>query len=333
MGAELTVRGREARTVAAIVGWRLLAVPVILLAVAAMTFGLVAVSPFDPVNTYASVDTVTSDRTRADIATAWGLDASVPEQFARWAGNLARGDLGNARSLGGQPVAGEIVARAVPSMVLLAAALALVLVGGLVFGVLTAAFRGSWFDAAVRGLCYFNTAAPSFWIGLLALFVFAVTLGWLPAGGTADLRGGDLPALDVRYLILPALTLAATQYAWFTMFVRNTMLEVLRDDPVRFAEAQGIGRVAVLLRHALPNALIPFVTLLGTHLAELIGGAVLAETIFGWPGLGSLTVSAALAVDLPLLVAITLAGSLFVILGNLVADLLYRVVDPRVRGA
>jgi len=128
-------------------------------------------------------------------------------------------------------------------------------------------------------------------------------------------------------------TLALTQYAWFTLYVRNTLLEVLCEDHVQFARAQGIGEVAVLLRHALPNALIPFVTLTGTNLAELIGGSVLIESVFGWPGLGLLTRDAALGVDIPLLVAITLLASIFVVLGNLLADVLYRVMDPRVREA
>ena len=209
----------------------------------------------------------------------------------------------------------------------------LVLVGGLVFGVLAAAFRGTFFDWFVRTLCYFNTAAPSFWVGLLALYVFSIELGWLPAGGTSDPRAVEAAGVDLAHLVLPMVILALTQYAWFTLFVRNTLLEVLREDHVQFARAQGIGEVAVLLRHALPNALIPFVTLIGTHLSELIGGTILVEAIFGWPGLGQLTLQAALGEDLPLLVGITLFASVLVVLGNLLADVLYRVMDPRVREA
>ncbi|MBA2323429.1 MAG: ABC transporter permease [Pseudonocardiales bacterium] len=144
-----------------------------------------------------------------------------------------------------------------------------------------AVLRDSWFDWLVRGMCYLNTAAPSFWIGLLLLWLFAVHLGWLPSGGTADYRSVDAPALNPRHLVLPALTLAATQYAWFTLYVRTNVLEVQREDYVRFAEAGGLCRARVLFRHALPNALLTFITLIGTHLSELIGGAVLAEVIFG----------------------------------------------------
>jgi peptide/nickel transport system permease protein len=319
--------------VAGLVLRRLVALPFLLLAVAAMTFAVVAASPYNPISSYTAAGAYVSEETRGQIAATWGFDAPIHEQFLRWLGNLAQGDLGNSRLLGGAPVAGELAERIPASLLLIGAALGVVLVGGLVMGVLAAAFRDSRLDWLIRGLCYFNTAAPSFWIGLLALYVFSVWLGLLPAGGVADYRSLDAPAIDPRHLILPTLTLAATQYAWFTMFVRNTMLEVLNEDYVLFARAQGVRRAALLFRHALPNALIPFVTLLGTHVGELLGGAVLAERIFGWPGVGDLAVRAALSVDLPLLMAITLASSFLVVVGNLVADVLYRVVDPRIREA
>jgi peptide/nickel transport system permease protein len=230
-------------------------------------------------------------------------------------------------------VADEILSRAGPTIVLVGGALCLVLSGGLLFGTLAAAFRGSAFDLAVRGWCHFATAAPSFWIALLALYVFSVELGWLPAGGVADVRAEDAGWLDPRHLVLPMLCLAVTQVSWFTLFVRTTVLEVLRDDHVQFARAQGLGERAVLVSHALRSALIPFVTLVGVHLSELIGGAVLIESVFAWPGLGLLTRDAALGVDLPLLVAITLGASVLVVVGNLLADVLYRALDPRVREA
>jgi peptide/nickel transport system permease protein len=312
---------------------RLALLPVILLAVAALTFVVVEVSPFDPITAYVGAESGVSEQTRQNIAKAWGLDEPVYEQFGHWIANVAHGNLGVSRELGGQPVAPEIVARVSTSAVLVAPALVLVLIGGLVFGVLAAAYRGSVFDWLVRTLCYFNTAAPSFWIGLLALYLFSIELGWLPAGGTSDVRAVARAGVDPAHLVLPVLTLAMTQYAWFTMFVRNTLLEQLREDHVQFARAQGIGEAAVLLRHALPNALIPFVTLIGTSLPELIGGTILVEHIFGWPGLGELTVQAALGSDIPLLLGITLAGSVLVVIGNLLADVLYRVMDPRVREA
>ncbi len=310
---------------------RLVTLPLVLLAVAAMTFGLVAVSPYDPMAAYMAAAGSVSPETAERIARVWGFDAPMHEQFLRWLSNLLQGDLGHSRLLGGQPVGEQLLARLGPSALLVCTALALVLIGGLLAGTAAAAFRDGPFDWLVRSASYISVAAPSFWVGLLLLWVFAVVLGWLPPGGAGDLRGGALPAVSLPHLILPAVTLAGMQFGWFAMYVRNQLLEVLREDYVRFAEAQGITRMAVLLRHALPNALLPFVTLTGAQLSELIGGAVLAETVFGWPGVGSLAVEAARVVDLPLLVAITLAGSVLVVLGNLVADLGYRVVDPRVR--
>jgi peptide/nickel transport system permease protein len=312
---------------------RLAVLPLILLAVATLTFALTEISPFDPVRAYVGAETNIDPDRRLEIEHAYGFDQPIYERFGRWLGHLAQGDLGNSVVAGGQPVAGEIASRASASIVLVGGALLIVLIGGLVFGVLAAAFRGTFFDWLVRTLCYFNTAAPSFWIGLLALYVFSIELGWLPAGGTSDPRAVDAGGVDLSHLLLPMIVLALTQYAWFTLFVRNTLLEVLREDHVQFARAQGIGEVAVLLRYALPNALIPFVTLIGTNLAELIGGTILIESIFGWPGLGLLALDAARSEDIPMIVAITLCASVLVVLGNLLADVLYRVIDPRVREA
>jgi peptide/nickel transport system permease protein len=312
---------------------RLAILPVILLAVATLTFTLIEISPFDPVRAYVGAENHISPQRRAQIAHAYGFDQPIFERFGRWIEHVAQGDLGSSIVAGGQPVANEIASRASATIVLVGGALAIVLAGGLLFGVLAAAFRGSVFDWVVRTLCYFNTAAPSFWVGLLALYVFSIELGWLPAGGTSDPRAVDAGGVDLAHLVLPMMVLALTRYTWFTLFVRNTLLEVLREDHVQFARAQGIGEVAVLLRHALPNALIPFVTLLGTNLSELIGGTILIESIFGWPGLGTLALDAARSEDIPMIVAITLAASVLVVLGNLLADVLYRVIDPRVREA
>ncbi len=317
----------------AVVGRRLLALPLVLFTVALLVFLLAWASPYDPAEAYvqgAVAGDALTPELRAQFERAWGLDDPMPVQFATWLGRLAQGDLGESRYLSGAPVGDALLDRAYPSLVLLGSALAVVLVGALLAGVVAAAFRGSPLDWLIRTSAYAATFVPSFWVALLAVFVFAVQLDWLPAAGASNLRaeGGRV---ELRHLILPMLTLALTQHGWFTLYVRNTLLEVLRDDYVRFAEAQGVGRVAVLFRHALPNALIPFVTLIGTHIPELIGGSILIESVFGWPGLGNLTRQAAIAVDIPLLLAIVLVGAVLVVLGNLTADLLYRVIDPRIR--
>jgi peptide/nickel transport system permease protein len=318
---------------AALVVRRLALLPLILLAVAATTFVLAEVSPFDPVEAYVGAETQLSPERRAEIAAAWGFDQPLPERFGRWIANVVQGDLGNSVVAGGQPVAGEIASRAGSSLALVAGALGLVLIGGVVFGTLAAALRGTAVDWLIRTLSYFSAAAPSFWIGLLALYVFSIELGWLPAGGTSDPRAAAGSGVDLGHLVLPMAVLALTQFAWFTLFVRNTLLEVLREDHVQFARAVGIRETAVLVRHALPTALIPFVTLAGVNLAELVGGTILVESIFGWPGLGLLALDAARGEDIPMIVGITLAASILVVVGNLVSDIAYRVLDPRVREA
>ncbi|MCK9485470.1 MAG: ABC transporter permease [Dehalococcoidia bacterium] len=318
----------------AVVGRRLLALPLILFAVALLVFLLAWASPYDPAEAYvqgaAAGDALTPEL-REQFERAWGLEDPMPVQFLSWLGRLVQGDLGESRYLSGAPVVDALKDRAYPSLVLLGSALGVVLVGALLAGVAAAAFRDSPLDWLIRTSAYAATFVPSFWVALLAVFVFAVQLDWLPAAGASNLRSVDGGRVEFRHLLLPMLTLALTQHGWFTLYVRDTLLEVLRDDYVRFAEAQGVGRVAVLFRHALPNALIPFVTLIGTHIPELIGGSILIESVFGWPGLGNLTRQAAIAVDIPLLLAIVLVGAVLVVLGNLIADLLYRVIDPRIR--
>lgn len=313
---------------------RLLALPVILFIVAFIVFTMAWISPYDPAAAYViggSASDPVGEELRQQYSRAWGLDEPFHTQFLSWFGNLVQGDFGKSRMLAGQPVSDVLIERAYPSMILIGASLVIVLVGALLAGVLAGALRDSPIDWVVRLSSYFASFAPSFWIALLAIFLFSVYLDWLPAAGSADLRNPDAPRVQLSYLILPAITLALAQHGWFTLFVRNTLLEVLREDYVRFAEAQGLSRARVLFRHALPNALIPFVTLIGTHIPELIGGAILIESVFGWPGLGNLTRQAAIAVDLPLLLAIILVGAVLVVLGNLIADLLYRLIDPRIR--
>jgi peptide/nickel transport system permease protein len=319
----------------AVVGKRLAVLPAVLLLVAVMTWGLAWASPFDPAEAYVAglVGPGQSNQALEEAyRQAWGLDEPVPAQFVNWLGNLLTGDLGVSRMIPGQEVSAIIGSR-LGASVLVATALALVLAGSLIMGVLAARFRDSAFDWFVRTVSYTNAFAPSFWVALLAIYFFSVWLGWLPATGAADLRSAGGSTVDLAHLVLPAVTLALTQHGVFTLYVRSTVLEMMREDHVRFARAQGASETSALFRHALPNSLVPYVTLIGTHIPELIGGSVLIETVFAWPGLGSLTVAAARAVDLPLLLAIVLAGAVLVVFGNLVADLLYRVVDPRVREA
>lgn len=313
---------------------RLAVLPLMLFATAAITFLLAWFSPFDPATVYAT-SAAGSEGLSAAVREAylvrWGLDDPMPVQFVRWLGNMVTGDLGVSHLYNGEAVSSVIARRIGPSAVLVTVALGIVIVGSLVAGVLAARFRDRPVDYAVRGIAYLSTFAPSFWIGLLLIVVFGVTLGWLPTGGTADPRAGADATIQLRYLVLPAITLALAQQGWFTLFVRTSVLEALGSDHVRFARAQGAAPTTALVREALPNGLLPFITLVGAHIPELIGGTILIETVFGWPGLGDLARRAAVAADLPLLLAIVLGGAVLTVLGNLAADVAYRVADPRLR--
>jgi peptide/nickel transport system permease protein len=223
-------------------------------------------------------------------------------------------------------------ARAGWTLLLVSTALAVVLVSSLVLGTLAAYHRGGLLDRGLRAAAYAVEAMPVFWLGLAAIALFALTLGWLPAGGLTEVTATTTTAADVaRHLVLPVGVLAISQAPWFLLFVRDSVAESLRDDHVLAAKARGLPGRTVLFGHALRTALLPFLTLIGTHLPELVGGAVLVETVFSLPGLGAVTVQAALGSDFPLLAAITLVTTAAVLTANLLTDLAYTAADPRVR--
>jgi peptide/nickel transport system permease protein len=249
-----------------------------------------------------------------------GLDQPLALQFARFLGELAQGDLGTSLWQG-QPVASLVLARLPYTASLTLVSLALAVVVAVPAGVFSAVKRNSVADRLVMLLALAGQSMPVFWLGLLLIQVFAVALPVLPSSGTGD----------VRHLILPAVTLGLFSTARTTRLVRSGLLEVLGDDHVRTARAKGLAESAVLLRHALRNALLPVVTLLGLEFGRLLGGAVITETIFAWPGVGRLAVDAISHRDFPLLQGIVLCVACSFVVINLAVDLLYGVLDPRIR--
>jgi peptide/nickel transport system permease protein len=186
-------------------------------------------------------------------------------------------------------------------------------------------------DRLITRTAYVTAAAPVFWLALAVLWLFSVELGWLPSGGATEPTSvGVRPGEVARHLILPVLVLVVSQSSWFVLFVRETVIATLREDFVLAARARGLRERTVVVRHALRSALLPYLTLVGTHIPELATGAILVETVFGWPGLGRASVEAALAFDFPLLAALTLLAGLAVLVGNLLADIAYALADPRV---
>lgn len=302
----------------------------VLLAVSAAIFVLGKASPFDPVAAYFGVRILrASPEQLAAIREHWGVDDPALQQYLTWLGRLLRGDLGDSR-LFSQPVSAVIGERLGWSVLLVTVGLALALLLGLVAGTLAAWWQGGWFDRATTTVAYALEAAPVFWVALGALSLFAVRLQWLPAGGLTDARAELGVAQVAEHLLLPTTVLAVSQAPWFTLFVRQSLLEALSEDYVLGARARGLDERTVVLRHALRTALLPFITLIGARVPELITGALLVETVFSWPGIASATVSAAVAVDFPLLAAVTLLATAAVLVGNLLADMAYAVADPRV---
>jgi len=251
-------------------------------------------------------------------------------QYAHWIGHVARGDLGRSLWMK-RPVLGEVLTRLRATLLLTATALVLSTTVGVALGVAAATRPNSILDRLSAVASLFGASMPSFWLGIVLMVVFALWLGWLPASGMyAPHGGGDLKDL-LSHLVLPAVTLAAASVTIVTRLTRSAMLETLSQDYVRTARAKGVGNRGVVLRHGLANALVPIVTVVGVQAGYLLGGAVLTETVFAWPGVGTLMVQGILARDFPLVQGCVLVVALSFVLVNLAVDLLYVWLDPRIR--
>ncbi|ATL25801.1 Oligopeptide transport system permease protein OppB [Streptomyces formicae] len=308
----------------------LFAVPVLLI----VTFGVFAIaaaSPFDPVKAYAGTAGLTASQENLDQLRAnLGVDKPLAAQWWDWLTAALTGDFGDSSTLR-QPVADVIGERVGWSVLLAATAFLVAILVGTALGVLAARRPGGWLDRLVTSLAYTLEAAPPFWLGLLAVWLFSLKLGVLPSGGLTDTASSTVTAGQVAsHLVLPAGVLAVSQLPWFVLYVRQGVGDALGDDPVRGARARGLAERTVLLGHALRSGMLPVLTLIGSRVPELITGALLVETVFSWPGIAAATVQAATAVDFPLLAALTALATAAVLLGNLVADLLYGLADPRV---
>ncbi|MFJ9082765.1 ABC transporter permease [Streptomyces sp. NPDC102384] len=306
------------------------AVPVL----AAVTFGVFAIaaaSPFDPVKAYAGTAGLTASQENLDqLRVNLGVDQPLFARWWDWLTSAVTGELGDSAVMR-QPV-GQVIGERLGWSVLLAATAFLVaVVLGTLLGVLAARRQGGWLDRAVTSLAYTLEAAPPFWLGLLAVWLFALKLGVLPAGGLTDTGSSTITAGQVlSHLALPAGVLAISQLPWFVLYVRQGVGDALDEDPVRGARARGLAPRTVLFGHALRSGMLPVLTLIGSRVPELITGALLVETVFSWPGIAAATVQAATSVDFPLLAAVTVLATLAVLAGNWAADLLYGIADPRV---
>ena len=294
----------------------LLAIPT-LVGVLVVVFALLYVAPGDPVLEMVGerADSATIARLRKELR----LDEPLPNQFAHYAGGALRGDLGRSY-ITGRPILRDIRERFPKTLELAAAAMLLAAITGITIGVASAAHPGGWFDRIAMALTYVGISAPVYWVGLILILLFAVILRWLPPSGFGD----------VRYLVLPALALGSRSIAFLARMTRSTMLEVLGGDYIRTARAKGLRERVVLGRHALRNALIPVITVLGLDFGYYLTGSILTETIFSWPGLGRYVVNAISRRDLPAIQGSVLFLSVVFVLVNLITDLVYAAADPRV---
>ncbi len=305
---------------------RLLALIPVLLVVAIVIFLLTRLTPGDPARVLAGED-ATPEQIRM-LRRDMGLEGPLPAQFALWVSRAVRGDLG--RSLFNRlPVRSIIGLHVGPTLMLSAMAVTVALCIGIPLGVVSAVYRNSWWDQAGLALAMLGAAVPTFWLGLSLIVVFAVNLGWLPSSGfrspTEDLWR------SLTYLLLPSLTLGVPNSALIIRFVRSSLLDVIATDYVRTARAKGLDERLVIFRHVLRNALVPILTVVGLTFAALMGGAVVTETVFAIPGMGQLVVSSVLRRDYPVIQGVTLVVATSYVLINLIVDLLYFLVDPRVK--
>lgn len=328
---------------------RVISIPLLLLGIVTVAFFISHGTQGDPLAAVISERQMDNPEVVAAAKARWGLDKSLGEQYLIYLKNLVVGDLGTSFRTK-QPVAKDILDRLPATLELVIAAMILGSIAGIVLGVIAARFRDSMIDHAARLWALTGSSTPVFWSGLILLYIFSVVLGWLPGPGRLDARAvapdavtgfltidsllaGDMKRFgDALYhLLLPSLVLGWTVMGIVSRLVRASMLDVLGQDYIVAARARGAGELRVLLNHALRNALVPTLTIIGFTFAYLITGAVLTETIFSWPGIGSYAVDAARNLDYPAIIGVTIVGGTAFLLSNLVTDIAYAFADPRIR--
>ena len=313
---------------------RLLLMIPLLLGITFMVFAIVNLVPGSPVVQFEANPRMSQEdieRIRSNL----GLDEPWPKRYVIWLGNLLRGDLGYSY-INGVSVTGQILAVLPNTLLLTGTATFIALVVAVPLGVLAAIHRNSWFDNFVYVVATAIGSVPTFWVGLLAIILFAVKFQeWgfpsLPVGGTSSFRG-ETGLLDrIRHLIMPAVTLGLLSIASWLLYIRASMLEVIRQDYIRTAYAKGLRHRVVFYGHAFRNALLPLVTLIGLTLPDLFGGAFIIEFIFSWNGMGRLAVNAATSSDYTVIMGAFLLFAVMTLLANLLSDVMYAVLDPRIR--
>ena len=314
---------------------KLIRMALLLLGVSLVTFLLMCASPLDPLQTnvgQVALGSMSPEQVE-QLEAYWGVDTPPAERYIGWLSDVLHGDFGTSL-LYRHPVLAIIGQRLAGSVLLLLSAWVISGVLGMVLGVTAGTFRGRWPDRLIRGYCLLISSTPAFWLAILLLLIFAVWLGWFPVGLSvpAGMEAASVTLGDrVYHAALPALTLRITGVANIALHTREKMIDVMESDYILFARARGESTGSVVLRHGLRNVALPGITLQFASISEIIGGSVLVEQVFSYPGLGQAAVTAGLGSDLPLLLGITVITSAIVFAGNLIADLLYGAVDPKIR--
>ena len=302
----------------AYLGRRLLQSILILFGVSLITFALLYLLPADPVRQIAGRSA--TPETVENIRRQLGLDQPFVIQYWRYVTSLVSGDLGRSY-IQRSEVTELIVSRLPATLLLMVGAILCEVIIGLTMGLIAAVKRGSAIDQSLMVASFIGVSAPQFVVGLLLLYVFAVRLGWFPIGGYGTWR----------HLVLPSFTLGILGAGWYARMMRSSMIDVLRQDYIRTARAKGLARRAILFRHALPNAILPVIAMIGIDIGLFMGGIVVVEGVFGWPGIGQLAWQAIQRVDIPIIMGVTLVSACAIVIGNLIADIVAPFIDPRIK--
>lgn len=316
------------------IGKKILRLIALIIAICVLTFALLEISPVDPIQAYVGGNMMKlSEEKRAEIEEYWGVNDPAPVRFVKWAKAALSGDLGDSL-IYKQPVIDVIGEKFKASCALLLIAWILSGLLGFLLAVFAGGKSGGWLDKIIKTYCYILLATPTFWLCLILILVFSVGLGWFPValGTPIGVLTEDVSIWDtIHHMILPAITLSVVGVASITLFSRQKLVEIMSTDYMLFAQARGETVRHRIKNHGLRNMMLPFITLQFLSFSELFAGTVLVEKVFSYPGLGQATVDAGLKGDVPLLMGIVLFTTIFVYVGNLIADLLYAVIDPRIR--
>ncbi|WP_138144906.1 ABC transporter permease [Brucella sp. 10RB9215] len=302
-----------------------------LLALTILIFVLLQLTPGDPIDAYINPNVAITQAEMDALRAQLGLDRPLPVQYLAWLGQAVQGNLGHSLQRFNETVSGLIASRIGPTLLLMAAGLAIAIVIGVTTGIISAVRRNSFPDYSFSVLALLGISSPAFLTALLGLYVFSVRLKWAPSGGMlTPATDFSIPDL-LRHLALPALVLSIGHAALIMRYMRSSMLETLNQDYVRTARAKGVREFWVVVKHTLRNAMLPVVTLIGSTIGLAVGGAIFIESVFNWPGMGLLLINAVETRDYPVIMGATLVIGACVIIVNILTDLAYAVIDPRIK--